>query len=187
MSKALLMSWLLGWSCGALFSQEIRNGDFSKGASDWMGDGRLIYLDASNKVLSQPEAGATPVLQVQLKSSQWAVVKQNLHPSSKESAVRASIEIMASPDFQPLEKSRAYSPVDFKEGGSYTWSAEVFPKCDLLVTVKDSTYYYRLFSLQPTGSWKTFQIDFQNLTTRSRGFSLAFPPGTGTLWIKSIK
>ena len=187
MSKLMLLSVLLGWSCGPLFAQEIRNGDFTKGASDWMGDGRLVYLDASDKVLSQPEAGATPAFQVHLKSSQWAIVKQNLHPSSKESVVRARIEIMASPDFQPVEKSRTYSPVDFREGGGYVWSAEVFPKCDLLVTVKDSTYYYRLFSLQPPGSWKTFTVDFQNLTSRSRCFSLAFPPGTGTLWIKRIQ
>jgi hypothetical protein len=53
--------------------------------------------------------------------------------------------------------------VDFAMGGSYGWTARVFPKADFLITLRNS------------GGW-----DYRPLR-----ITLAFPPGTGSVRLLS--
>ena len=98
-----------------------------------------------------------------------------------------AITVRAMPDFAPLAESRDYSKEDFKEGGEYVWSAEVWPKCQMLVRVQDTTWYYRPLSLKPFATWKTFKLDFPKLSSRTRSVTLALPPGSGSVLLKAAK
>ncbi len=137
-------------------AQTLQNGDFTKGKAGWMGDGNVVYVDTAGKVDAKESPGSERVLQIELKSGRWTFIKQSLHPLAKDNTLSASFAAKALPDFEPAPESRDYTRVDFREGGSYVWSAEVWPKCDLLVRVQDSTWYYRPLSLKPVDAWKTF-------------------------------
>src|SRR5205823_6294329 len=147
---------------------------FAKGKAGWTGDGKIVYLKADGKIEEKESPNSERVVQIELKDNRWTFLKQSLHPKTKDTSVTVSFSIKALPDFKPAAESREYSAVDFKEGGSYVWSAEVSPKCDLLIRVQDTTWYYRLLSLQPLDQWKTATQDFPNLKSRNRSVTIAF-------------
>ena len=169
------------------YSQTIKNGDFAKGKSSWLGDGKLVYLSADGKIADTETPGAEKVLQIELKKTKWSTINQSLFPLAKDDALSVSIMVKAQSDFAPLDESHEYSKVDFQEGGSYVWSAEVAPKCDFLVRVHDSTWYYRPVTLKPVDTWKTLNLNFKNLKARNRSLTIALPPGSGTVLIKYVK
>lgn len=170
-----------------LFGQTLENGDFAKGKAGWTGDGKVVYLSADGKIEEKESPKSERVMQIELKHNRWTSLKQSLHPKTKDTSVSVTLEVKAMPDFKPAAESREYSPVDFKEGGSYVWSAEVSPKCDLLVRLQDTTWYYRPLSLKPYDTWKTSTQEFPSLKSQSRSVTLAFPPGTGSVLVKSVK
>ena len=168
-------------------AQALENGDFSKGKAGWTGTGQVVYLKADGSVAPTETPGAERVMQITLRPTQWTWIKQSLHPRAADTAVAAEISVMASADFAPAAESREYTKVDFKEGGGYLWSAEVWPKCDLLPRLQDSTWYYQPKSLKPYGEWKTLKVNFPNLSSRNRSLTLALPPGKGSVFFKSVE
>jgi len=185
--KALFVFFSLLICVASLSAQTLENGDFAKDKAGWLGDGKIVYLGSDGKISDLESPSSQKALQVELKKNRWTYVKQSLHPKVKDNTVSVAITVKALPDFQPLEESRDYSKEDFKEGGSYAWSAEVWPKCQLLVRVQDTTWYYRPFSLKPLDTWKTFKMTFENLSSRTRSVTVALPPGTGSVLLKEIK
>jgi len=187
MIRTSLLFVLLALGIPSAPAQALSNGDFSKGKAGWQGSGQVVWLKADGTVSPTEVAGADRVLEVPLRSTQWTWIKQLLHPLAVDKAVAAKITVRASADFAPAAESREYTKVDFREGGGYVWSAEVWPKCDLLPRLQDATWYYQPKSLKPYGSWKTVSVSFPNLTSRNRSFTLALPPGKGSVFFKSIE
>lgn len=182
--KTAFYMLILGLFLGSLDAQEINNADFSRGKAGWLGDGKVVYIDSSGTVSATASPGATPAIQIDLSKNDWREVKQKLHANNDDSLITFSVQIKSSPDFKRLETSRKYSDVDFGEGGGYSWSALVFPKCDFLIRVQDDTWYYRPFSLSPAGTWKSFTASFPKLKMRQREIALLFPPGEGSVLVK---
>ncbi len=170
--------------CTALFAQEIKNADFSDGKSGWLGDGTVVYFDTAGGISETETPGSVRGLKFELTKNSWREVKQTLRAKSDESTLSFSIQAMAAPGFKRLVESRDYSDVDFGEGGSWVWSALVFPASDFLIRVEDGSWHYRPFSLSPLGSWKTYTIDLAKLKTKKREIALLFPPGEGTVYLK---
>jgi hypothetical protein len=168
---------------GPLHAQEVDNIDFTKGKNDWLGDGKVVYVDASGAISETETPGSTPAIKVELSKTGWRSLKQKLRPKSNETAVKFSLQVKAEADFEPLAASKDYTNEDWKAGGQYVWSAEMYPKCDFLIRLKDDTWYYRPFKL-PAGTWKTFSVDWPGLKARQREIELLFPPGEGTIYIK---
>lgn len=166
-----------------LQSQEVDNIDFAKGKTGWLGDGKEVYIDASGAVSEAQTPGSTPAIKVELSKNSWKSLKQKLRPMSKETEIKFTIQVKADTDFAPLAESRDYTNSDWKMGGEYVWSAEMFPKCDFLVRVKDETWYYRPVKLVP-GTWKKCSVSFPGLKGRQRELELLFPPGVGTVYLK---
>jgi len=176
---AVMMSFL-----SSSFAQEIKNADFSKGKSGWLGDGTIVYFDAAGGISETESPGAVSAIKLELSKNSWRELKQTLRAKPDESTLSFSVQVMAAPDFKRLLESRDYSDVDFGEGGSWVWSALVFPACDFLVRVEDGSWHYRPFSLKPVGTWKSFDVNLSKLQTRKREIALLFPPGEGTVYLK---
>jgi len=179
-----VMSAVLGMFLNGAGAQEINNADFSRGKAGWLGDGKVVYFDASGGVSDTESPGAVCGLKIELSRNAWREIHQSLRPKQKETDIRFAIQVMAEPSFKRLAESKEYSDVDFGEGGGYVWSALVYPKCDFLVRVHDDTWYYRPRSLAPLGTWKMFSEDFPKLKARQREIALLFPPGEGTVYVK---
>jgi len=175
---------VLGVSLVGLNAQAIKNADFSQGKAGWLGDGKVVYFDAAGQVSETATPGAVTGLKFELSKNSWREIKQSLRAKPKETDISISVQVMADPSFKRLEKSKAYSDVDFGEGGRWVWSALVFPECDFLIRVKDGSWLYRPISLKPAGTWHTFTEDFAKLKTSAREIVLLFPPGEGTVFIK---
>lgn len=178
---ALLSALLL---CAST-THAIDNPNFSEGKKGWTGQGTPGYLDASGKFSATPGPDAVPVLRFELNRNSPRVLAQRVSAKSDENDVTLRIQALASADFQRREDSKDFDSVGFPEGGEYAWSASVYPKCDLLVRVKDSTWHYRPLSLRPTGKWKTFQISIPNLESRQREVEILFPPGEGAVYLRT--
>jgi hypothetical protein len=168
---------LLLWTAALLplGAQELlKNGSFAEGESKW---------DIEGKV--EPGPGG---ITANLDEKKWLLIEQEIElPDEESSTVKVKIELAASPDYKPAASSKAYDSVDFGMGGSYGWTARVFPKCDFLVTVRNSGGWdYRPLKISPGGP-QTFQLEFTKVKYRkNQGLTFAFPPGTGKVDIKSI-
>lgn len=181
--RALLCSALAVLSLAASQAQEVDNIDFAKGKTGWLGDGKEVYIDAAGAVSETQTPGSTPAIKIELSKNSWKSLKQKLRPKSKETEIKFSIQVKADTDFAPLAESKEYTNADWKMGGEYVWSAEMYPKCDFLVRVKDETWYYRPIKLVP-GTWKKSSVNFAGLKGRQREVELLFPPGEGTIYLK---
>lgn len=176
---------VLGLSLSGLIAQQVDNANFEKGKSGWLGDGKVVYINANDEISETPKPDFVPCLKVELSRNDWKEVKQTFRAKSTETDIQFSIKVKASPDFQRLPESKDYTKdIDFEEGGQYVWSALVSPKCDFLIRVQDSGWFYRPFSLSPAGTWKTFSADFPKLKASKRELALLLPPGTGFVYIK---
>lgn len=187
MRPLAILNLSLAATAAFAFAQPLKNTDFSRGTGGWTGDAVVVFIGPDDTIVPAGTPGSAPALRFDLRPNRWTTLKQTLLPRANEKSISASFAVKALPTFQRAPESRAYSAVDFREGGGYGWSAEVWPKCDLLVRVKDGGWSYRPLSLQPVDTWKTFAIEFPNLTTRNRSFLLAFPPGTGSVLVKDLK
>lgn len=180
----LILSAILGISISGLHAQEVENADFSKGKSKWLGDGKVVYFDSAGAISETPGADKVAGLKIELSKNAWRQIHQTLRAKPTETETGITLQVMADPAFKRLEESKEYSNVDFGEGGSYVWSALVFPKCDFLIRVHDGSWYYRPLSLFPAGEWKLFSATFPKLKTQQREIALLFPPGEGTVYLK---
>ena len=167
----------------SLHAQEVDNINFAKGKTGWLGDGKEVYVDAAGAVSETQTPGSTPAIKIELSKNSWKSLTQKLRPKSKETDIKFAISVKADTDYVPLAESKEYSNSDWKMGGEYVWSAEVYPKCDFLVRVKDETWYYRPVKLVP-GTWKKCSVNFPGLKGRQREVELLFPPGEGTVYLK---
>lgn len=166
---------LAGLSC--LQAEELLdNGTFALGEMKW---------DIKGKADASP---SDSTLLVTLDDRNWTILEQDLRLSkTPPSAIAIRIELMASADFKPAKESKEYSDVDFGMGGSYGWSARVFPKADCLIQVENSGgWEYRPVKLQTNGSWQTITANVEKLKEKKSVFTLAFPPGTGTVRLKMV-
>lgn len=182
-TRPFIVLWLLAAALPGAHSQEIENADFAKGKSGWMGDGEVVYIDAQGEVSDTKKPEATPAIQIELSKTAWKGIRQRLRVKPDEAVINLVVQVKAGSGFKRADSSRLYTS-DFKEGGQYGWSAEVYPKCDFLVRVKTDGWQYRPVSLAPVDTWKTVTQRFEGLKGRQREIELLFPPGDGTVLLK---
>ena len=181
----LFLVTLFGCALPIASAQQIENADFSKGKTGWTGDGKAVFIDEKGEVSDTAKPGATPALRIELSKAAWKGIKQKLRPKANDSQIQLELQVKADAAFKRAPESREYSTtVDFREGGQYTWSGDVHPKCDILIRVKDETWQYRPMSLTPIDTWKTVTQSFAGLKGRQREIELLFPPGEGVVYLK---
>ncbi len=178
---------LLALLCLGTPLHAVDNPDFSEGKKGWTGSGTAGFLDAAGEFSALEKPGSTPVLRVELSKTMAKTLSQRVSAKPDETTVNLRLRLLASNDFVRKDDARGFGDVDFKEGGQYVWSAPVHPRCDFLVRVSDSTYFYRPLSLRPIGQWKTFSVSIPDLKNRKREVELIFPPGDGAIYIQTGK
>lgn len=187
---------------GLLQGEElIKNGDFSKARNHW----KIAAKD--ELAADNPLAGGPTLLKIYLNERKWSTLEQDLDLSkTPPSIIKIKIELQASADFMPEAKSKEYTDVDFGMGGSYVWSALVFPKADCLIIVenfgeiknapyeltkdqqkilKANSWEYRPIKLKP-GESQVVLTECKKLMGEKSKITIAFPPGTGSVAIKSV-
>jgi hypothetical protein len=165
----------------------LTNNDFAKGTAHWEKDGKVVYLDPSGKIEESPAPDRTPVLHVPLKNLKWSLVEQHFELDKSVKKLSFRVVLKASDDFKPAEKEDLYDQQNFQTGGSYVWSSRIFPKIDFMVQIGEGAWWYRLYSLKPGEDWKELKGTLENfLGSKSKIFSLCFPPGDGSVLVKSV-
>jgi len=171
-----------------LQAQKPKNADFSEGKKGWVGDGDVVYIASDGSISEEESEEAVPAIAIELRGHDWEEIRQRLSPRADDTSTSIAIEVMVGEDFKPEKESRNYTDVDFQQGGQYLWSAEVTPKCDFLVRVRDEGWwYYRPIKLAKPGKWKKIKEKFPDLKSRQREISLMVPPGTGTVYIRGVE
>ena len=133
---------------------------------------------------STPEGHA---LAVTLNKNEWSLLSQDLRLPYGKYELTIQVVVAAQPDFKPEEKSSKYADVDFGMGGEYGWSAKILSKADCLIRVENATGWdYRPVKLKPgTTQTITKKMKFTQ-AHQVQELLLAFPPGTGSVIVKSV-
>lgn len=201
------------------YADGLENGDFAKGKSKWMGDGTVVYLkpdgtisltddskpgsllpstSLSKPATATPAPGATapdqkpkntPIIEVKLKSTQFADVFQKFRTPKEMDVVNAEVVFKGSADFKMNDKATIYDrEITWKPGTFYYWSALVHPKVDVLMRLdKRDNYMYKLDAVKPGGDWQKMKVRWDNVGGgQDVTFHFLVAPGHGTLYIKSV-
>ena len=176
MKRSLLLAILPAFVSVPVFG-ELKNGDFSADKQDWRGPGK-VEKSADGNVLS-----------VALAKFNFTEVSQvfKMPPTTKR--LKISAQVKASSDYVFNDKSRNISGVDFKVGGSYSWTALVHPKSDFHIRVKDeaSHFQYKLAKV-PVDTWTAVTAEIRGIKKPGAiDLVLVFPPGDGTMMVKQVK
>lgn len=156
---------------------ELKNGDFANGKQNWRGGGKADNVDGDT------------VVSVTLDRFNFTEVSQTFKMPATTKRIKVSLAAKASGEYVFNDKSRKPSDVDFKAGGSYTWSALVHPKADLHLRFKDAPsahYQYHLFKLD-AGKWTFHGAEFSVKKPDTIDLTIVFPPGTGTIVVTKVK
>lgn len=184
-----LVILLCGASLGSGLRAEevIRNGDFSTDENVWRRAGKIVWLDASGNVVEKGTADSKPAYQLDLTPTRWTVAEQSFRNKDKSKSMTITVRLRASADFTRNDAAE-YSDVNFKAGGTYFWSAIVYPKVDFFIRLADATHNYGLIDLKPGGDWQTLHLRLEDLspTQRDRTLFLNAAPGTGSIFIESV-
>lgn len=194
----------------------LENGDFAKGKSHWMGDGIVVYLKPDGTIsptddskstsllppttapTATPGIGAattdqkpktTPLIEVKLKSTQFADVFQKFRTSKEMDVVNAEVVFKGSADFKMNDKATVYDrEITWKPGSFWYWSALVHPKVDVLMRLdKRDNYMYKLDAVKPGADWQKMKVHWDNVGGGQEvTFHVLVAPGHGTLYIKSV-
>jgi len=200
----------------AMAADGLENGDFAKGRSHWMGDGQVVYLkpdgtisltDDSRSSLLPPVAsvgtpattigtpaagqkpGTTPIVEIKLKSTQFADFSQKFRTPKDMDIVNAEVTYKASQDFKMNDKAIVFDrELTWKPGTFWYWSALVHPKSDVLMRLdKRDNYMYKLDAATPGSDWKKMKVRWENVGAgQDVIFHVLVTPGHGTLYIKSV-
>jgi hypothetical protein len=200
------------------FADGLENGDFSKGKSRWMGDGIVVYLkpdgtisptDDSKSGSLLPPVGSlgtgttptggnsasdqkpktTPIIEVKLKSTQFAEVFQKFRTPKEMDVVNAEVVFKSSADFKLNDKATVFDrEITWKPGSFWYWSALVHPKTDVLMRLdKRDNYMYKLDAVKPGGDWQKTKVRWDNVGGgQDVTFHFLVAPGHGSLYIKSV-
>lgn len=187
-----VLAWVIllivtGLGNGVQAEEQIRNGDFSTDENVWRRAGKIVYLDAAGAVVEKGTEGAKPVFALDLTPNRWTIAEQVFRNKDKAKSITILVRLKASADFSRND-SADYSDVNFKAGGTYYWSAIVYPKVDFFVRLADATHNYGLIDLKPGGGWQTLKLrlDDLNPAQRERTLFLNAAPGSGTIYIESV-
>jgi hypothetical protein len=151
----------------------IANNDFANGRTSWKIDGNV-------EPATEPAKGLT----VNLNARHWTFLRQEIRLNKKgQSNINVKIELAPSADFKHADKADEYTADLDWEQGNYGWSAWVTPKCDFMVVVGTGGWEYRIRKLIP-GQDQTITVDFKKLKDERTQFTIAIPPGEGTLTLK---
>lgn len=200
----------------ALCADGLENGDFAKGKSRWMGDGQLVYQnpdgtfspnDDLHSSLLPPvgslgtgpaatgtpapgqKPGSAPVIELKLKSTQFADLSQKFRTTKEMDVVNAEVTYKTSPDFKMNDKATVFDrEISWKPGTFWYWSALVHPKIDVLLRLdKRDTYMYKLEAATPGSDWKKIKVRWDNVGGgQDVAFHVLATPGHGSLYIKSV-
>lgn len=148
----------------------LTNSDFANGRTSWKIEGNVQDAAA-------PDKGLTVILNAR----HWTFLRQELRLNKKgQSNINVKIELTPSADFKHADKSDEYANDLDWEQGNYGWSAWVTPKCDFMVVVGTGGWEYRIRKLTP-GQDQTLNVDFKKLKDERTMFTLAIPPGEGSI------
>ncbi|MDR2462803.1 MAG: hypothetical protein LBD30_03375 [Verrucomicrobiales bacterium] len=155
----------------------LNNGDLPSGRSGWK-------IEGNSNV--EPAAAPDKGLVVNLNARHWTYLRQEIRLNKKgQSAINIKVELQASPDFKRAQKSDEYADLDWEEG-NYGWTGNVNPKCDFMVTVSNGGGWdYRTRKLKP-GQPQTITADVQKLKVERSVFTLALPPGEGSVTLRLV-
>ena len=172
MKHFVLLAFFIAFTLQA--EEVAENGDFAKGLTHWSSEGKV---EPGNNVLL-----------ITLNERKWTLVEQDIKLSKEPpSAFTLKVELAAGADFKPAEKSKKYAEEDFAMGGSYGWSARIFPRADFLIQFSNSGgWEYRPVQLKADGSSTTVVKKFEKLKEKKGTLTLAFPPGAGTVVLKLV-
>jgi len=178
MKPPILAALCLTFLAPAAFAEELlRNGSFEAGESKWDIEGK-----------AEPVAGPPPALRLFLHEKKWTLLEQELDlPKDAASTITVVLQLEPSADFLPAAESKAYDAVDFAMGGSYGWTARVFPKADFLITVRNSGGWdYRPVKIKQPGQPQEIKVAFEKVKfSKNQQITFALPPGAGSLLLKS--
>jgi hypothetical protein len=186
----------LAWLALPLFAflplrgdEEIHNGDFSEGTAHWISDGKVPTADNGDadpfaKPTTPPPAG----MSMDLRSSRWSKMSQEFTAHSPD--VTLTIVYTLSDDTVFSERAEDYVNVAEQIGCTGLMSFNT-PPSNLVAIVNDPAKgrfnYYMIKPILSNGGTQTFSGKLGGLVAgEDKLFILAFPPGQGTVTIKSV-
>ena len=170
----------IGWISCALFLvvsftfAGLENGDFINGKNQWQGDGKVEKVDGANALV------------VALSKNNFSEVRQTFKMPNTVKRIKVTAQVKCSEDYKMNDKARSISDVDFAPKGTYEWTAEVHPKSDFHIRVKDDSWNYKLTKVE-YGNWTTVVAEIRGISKPgSLELALVFPPGDGTMMVKGV-
>jgi len=180
---------LLALFTTAALAKDFENGDFAKGKNGWLGDGKVVYLDAAGAASETQTPGSIPAVAIDLSKTQFKEITQKFETPEGTGALTVEVTYKASPDFKLNDKSSKFTKDNsWSPGTTWYWSGLVFPKVDLCIRLdKPDGYSYRLSSVQPGSDWKTLHFRWDNVGSKKDvKLSVIVPPGDGMFYLRSV-
>jgi hypothetical protein len=167
----------------------LQNGDFTAGITHWHGDGRAPADYVGDNPLAKPDPFTSKGLIIPLRHLDWTKVAQDF--KGKIASGILTITYMVSPDLTFSDKPDDY--VNMPDKIHYDgWKPFNTLPGDWIVFVADfgGTPHGSYYMLKPTlGSSgpQIYRAKISGLTPlEDKTFTLAFPPGTGTVVILNV-
>jgi len=168
----------------------IQNGDFVDGITHWHGDGRSPADYAGDNPMVKPDPFTSKGLIIPLRHFDWTKVAQDF--KGKIASGILTITYMVSPDLAFSTKADDY--VNMPEKIHYNgWKPFNTSPGDWIIFVADfgsvpaRGSYYMLKPKLGSSDPQTYRAKISGLTPlEDKTFTLAFPPGTGTVVILNV-
>ena len=183
------------------------NGDFSRGKSKWLGEGRVVSMKPDGTISETQSMGgpsslsslsgtggkslsaAIPVTEIKLQSTMFRSLSQSFNSGRGSGALNVEVTFKGSPDFILNDKATAFTKDNtWQAGSTWYWSALVSPKVDLCLRLdKSHGHSYRLEKVNAGGDWQKVAFRWDNVgENQPVTFSIVAPPGFGSLYVKSV-
>jgi hypothetical protein len=160
----------------------LKNADFKKGKSKWLGDGDLVFLKPDGTEGGEEDPGATPVLKLKLKKSESNLLFQEFRTKDKPKTLQVSVEIKASDDFKRLEESELYTQT-WKAGSTMYWTGVEISPVDFWIRVGPG-WLYKLAKAKK--DWQKVEGRWENvMESDERLLYFCVPPGEGALYLRN--
>ncbi len=190
MKRFLSCGILLALFTAAAPAKDFENGDFAKNKNGWLGDGKVVYLDAAGAVSETQTPGANTAIAIDLSKTQFKEITQKFETREGTGALEVEVVYKGSPDFKLNDKSTKFTKDNtWSPGTTWYWSGLVFPKVDLCIRLdKPDGYSYRLSAVQPGSDWKTLRFRWDNVGAKKDvKLSVIVPPGDGVFYLRSVR
>jgi hypothetical protein len=138
---------------------------------------------------SDQKPKTTPIIEVKLKSTQFADLFQKFRTPKEMDVVNAEVVFKGAADFKLNDKATVFDrEITWKPGALYYWSALVHPKVDVHMRLdKRDNYMYKLDAVKPGSDWQKTKVRWDNVGGgQDVTFHFLVAPGHGSIYIKSV-